>query len=136
MKPLFKAMQLAAAMAVFGIAQPAMAATDIMWWHAMSGELGRQVEKLAADFNASQSEYRIIPSYKGNYTETVTAAIFAFRSRSQPAKKPCSKEHHLHRHVPAVRLPGWMLSQGERLLSYATSSPRKTSLRCGARRKS
>jgi sn-glycerol 3-phosphate transport system substrate-binding protein len=78
-------MQLAAAMAVFGIAQPAMAATDIMWWHAMSGELGRQVEKLAADFNASQSEYRIIPSYKGNYTETVTAAIFAFRSRSQPA---------------------------------------------------
>ena len=26
-----------------------------------------------------------MPSYKGNYTETVTAAIFAFRSRSQPA---------------------------------------------------
>ncbi|WP_246801728.1 sn-glycerol-3-phosphate ABC transporter substrate-binding protein UgpB [Bradyrhizobium genosp. L] len=56
-----------------------------MWWHAMSGELGKQVEKLAADFNASQSEYRIVPSYKGNYTETVTSAIFAFRSRSQPA---------------------------------------------------
>ena len=51
----------------------------------MAGELGRQLEKLAADFNASQSEYRIVPSYKGNYTETVTAAIFAFRSRSQPA---------------------------------------------------
>ena len=51
----------------------------------MSGELGKQLEKLAADFNASQSEYRIVPSYKGNYTETVTAAIFAFRSRSQPA---------------------------------------------------
>jgi sn-glycerol 3-phosphate transport system substrate-binding protein len=56
-----------------------------MWWHAMSGELGRQVEKLSADFNASQTEYRIVPSFKGNYTETVTAAIFAFRSRSQPA---------------------------------------------------
>jgi sn-glycerol 3-phosphate transport system substrate-binding protein len=66
-------------------ASAALAATDIMWWHAMSGELGRQVEKLASDFNASQSEYRIVPSYKGNYTETVTAAIFAFRSRSQPA---------------------------------------------------
>ncbi|WP_342729043.1 sn-glycerol-3-phosphate ABC transporter substrate-binding protein UgpB [Bradyrhizobium sp. B097] len=56
-----------------------------MWWHAMSGELGKQLEKLAADFNASQSDYRIVPAYKGNYTETVTAAIFAFRSRSQPA---------------------------------------------------
>ena len=51
----------------------------------MSGELGRQLDKLATDFNASQSEYRIVPNYKGNYTETVTAAIFAFRSRSQPA---------------------------------------------------
>jgi sn-glycerol 3-phosphate transport system substrate-binding protein len=51
----------------------------------MSGELGKQVEKLAADFNASQADYRIVPSYKGNYTETVTAAIFAFRSHSQPA---------------------------------------------------
>jgi len=64
---------------------PARAATELAWWHAMSGELGRQLEKLAADFNASQSEYRVVPTYKGNYTATVTAAIFAFRSRSQPA---------------------------------------------------
>jgi sn-glycerol 3-phosphate transport system substrate-binding protein len=78
-------LQLAAAAAALGFASPAHAVTDVMWWHAMSGELGRQLEKLAADFNASQSEYRIVPSYKGNYTETVTAAIFAFRSRSQPA---------------------------------------------------
>jgi sn-glycerol 3-phosphate transport system substrate-binding protein len=75
----------AAAVAMVGLASPAFAVTDIMWWHAMSGQLGRQLEKLAADFNASQSEYRIVPSYKGNYTETVTAAIFAFRSRTQPA---------------------------------------------------
>ena len=78
-------LRLAAAAAAVAAASPAMAATDIMWWHAMSGELGRQLEKLAADFNASQTEYRVVPSYKGNYTETVTAAIFAFRSRSQPA---------------------------------------------------
>ena len=78
-------LQLAAVAAMVTLASPAWAVTEIMWWHAMSGELGRQLEKLASDFNASQSEYRIVPSYKGNYTETVTAAIFAFRSRSQPA---------------------------------------------------
>jgi len=78
-------LQLAAVAAVVSFTSPAQAVTDIMWWHAMSGELGRQLEKLAADFNASQSQYRIVPNYKGNYTETVTAAIFAFRSRSQPA---------------------------------------------------
>src|SRR6478672_6117951 len=67
------------------VAPPAAAATDIAWWHAMSGELGKQLEKLAADFNASQSDYRVVPSYKGNYNETAMAAIFAFRSRGQPA---------------------------------------------------
>src|ERR1700754_3760122 len=51
----------------------------------MSVQLGRQLEKLATDFNATQSEFRIVPSYKGNYTEKMTAAIFAFRSRGQPA---------------------------------------------------
>lgn len=78
-------LQIAVAAVAVASASPALAATDIVWWHAMSGELGRQLERLAADFNASQSEYRIVPSYKGNYTEAVTAAIFAFRSRSQPA---------------------------------------------------
>ncbi len=61
------------------------AATDIMWWHAMSGQLGKELEQVAEAFNASQTDYRIVPVYKGNYAETVTAAIFAFRSRSQPA---------------------------------------------------
>jgi sn-glycerol 3-phosphate transport system substrate-binding protein len=78
-------LRLAVGAAILIFASPARAVTDVMWWHAMSGELGRQLDKLAADFNASQSEYRIVPSYKGNYTETVTSAIFAFRSRSQPA---------------------------------------------------
>ena len=85
MSPAFRFLQFAAAAAAIGFASPASAVTDIMWWHAMSGELGRHLEGLAADFNASQSEYRIVPSYKGTYSETVMAAIFAFRSRNQPA---------------------------------------------------
>ena len=84
-KPASRWLRLAVLVAAIGLSSPARAVTEIMWWHAMSGELGRQLERLAADFNASQSEYRIVPSYKGNYTETVTAAIFAFRSRSQPS---------------------------------------------------
>jgi sn-glycerol 3-phosphate transport system substrate-binding protein len=83
-KPALRFLQWVAVAAALTTAAPARATTDIHWWHAMSGELGRQLEKLAADFNASQSEYRVVPSYKGNYTETVTSAIFAFRSRSQP----------------------------------------------------
>lgn len=85
MKYVVRLVQLAAVAVAIGLSSPAFAVTEIMWWHAMSGQLGRHVEKLAADFNASQSDYKVVPSYKGNYTETVTAAIFAFRSRSQPA---------------------------------------------------
>jgi sn-glycerol 3-phosphate transport system substrate-binding protein len=81
----FRCPALVAAAIALAAASPAYALTEIAWWHAMSGQLGRQLEKLATDFNASQSEFRIVPSYKGNYTETVTAAIFAFRSRGQPA---------------------------------------------------
>jgi sn-glycerol 3-phosphate transport system substrate-binding protein len=84
-KSVVRLLQLAAVLAATSFVPKASAATDITWWHAMSGELGKQVEKLASDFNASQTEYRIVPSYKGNYTETVTAAIFAFHSKSQPA---------------------------------------------------
>jgi sn-glycerol 3-phosphate transport system substrate-binding protein len=84
-KSAFRYAALVAAAIALAAASPAHAVTEIAWWHAMSGQLGRQLEKLATDFNASQSEFRIVPSYKGNYTETVTAAIFAFRSRGQPA---------------------------------------------------
>jgi sn-glycerol 3-phosphate transport system substrate-binding protein len=80
-----KVLRLAAAAVAIALVSPAHAVTEIQWWHAMSGQLGKQLEKLAADFNASQTDYRIVPTYKGNYTATVTASIFAFRSRSQPA---------------------------------------------------
>jgi sn-glycerol 3-phosphate transport system substrate-binding protein len=70
-------LRLAAGIVAIGLASAAQATTEIHWWHAMSGQLGKHLEKLAADFNASQSEYRIVPAYKGNYTETVTASIFA-----------------------------------------------------------
>jgi sn-glycerol 3-phosphate transport system substrate-binding protein len=76
----------AAAAAIMLMATPAPAApVEIQWWHAMPGELGRQLDKIAGDFNASQSEYRIVPTYKGLYAETMTVALFTFRARQHPA---------------------------------------------------
>ncbi len=66
-------------------AAAAVAQTEIQWWHAMGGVNGERVDKIAADFNATQSDYKIVPVYKGNYTETMTAAIAAFRAGEQPA---------------------------------------------------
>ena len=62
----------------------ARAATEVQWWHAMGGALGEKVNDIAAGFNASQSDYRVTPLYKGNYTETMTGAIAAFRAGEHP----------------------------------------------------
>ncbi len=62
----------------------AEAAIEIQWWHAMGGQLGEKVAEIAEGFNASQDEYEVKPVYKGNYTETMTAAIAAFRAGEQP----------------------------------------------------
>src|SRR5215510_648117 len=62
----------------------ASAAVEIQFWHAMQGERGRQLEKLVAGFNDSQSDYEIVPVYKGSYTDTLSAAIVALRTRQQP----------------------------------------------------
>lgn len=72
------------ALALTGFAAGANAAVEIQWWHAMGGVNGERVNKIAADFNASQSDYTVVPAYKGNYTETMTAAIAAFRADEQP----------------------------------------------------
>jgi sn-glycerol 3-phosphate transport system substrate-binding protein len=61
------------------------AVTEISWWHAMGGELGTKLEEIANKFNASQSDYKIVPVFKGTYPETLTAAIAAFRANQQPA---------------------------------------------------
>ena len=64
---------------------PARAAIEIQWWHAMQNELKRLLEQLATDFNGTQSEYKVVPVAKGLYTETLSAAILALRSRQHPA---------------------------------------------------
>ncbi len=74
----------AAAMMFTGLVSNTFAATEIQWWHAMGGVNGERIDKMAADFNATQSDYKVVPVYKGNYTETMTAAVAAFRAKEQP----------------------------------------------------
>lgn len=73
-----------AALFAAGSSTAAFAETKITWWHAMGGQLGETVNKIAEDFNASQTEYKITPVFKGTYEETLTAGIAAFRAGQQP----------------------------------------------------
>jgi len=60
------------------------AATDVQFWHAFTGRLGELVAEQVETFNSSQSDYKIVASHKGNYSETLNAGIAAFRAKEQP----------------------------------------------------
>jgi sn-glycerol 3-phosphate transport system substrate-binding protein len=66
------------------VATPAHAQVEIQWWHAMGGALGEWVNDLAKGFNDSQKAYKVVPTFKGSYPETLTAGIAAFRAGNQP----------------------------------------------------
>jgi sn-glycerol 3-phosphate transport system substrate-binding protein len=76
---------LIAVLASLGLASTAaQAQTEIQFWHSMGGALGDKVNELANNFNKSQSQYKVVPSYKGQYPESMTAAIASFRAGNAP----------------------------------------------------
>ena len=68
--------------AVFSLS--AQAQIEVQWWHSMTAINGEWVNDLAKEFNASQSVYKIVPTYKGQYDESMAAAIAAFRAGNAP----------------------------------------------------
>src|SRR5437016_7503662 len=71
--------------ALLGLAAQAQAVTEIQWWHSMTGANNDRVNALAKRFNDTQKDYKVTAVYKGQYDESMTAAIAAFRSGNAPA---------------------------------------------------
>ena len=75
---------LALAVVVAPAAKSEGAPIEIPWWHAMTSVNGELVNKMAEEFNVSQSHYKVVPVYKGGYADTMQAAIAAFRAGNPP----------------------------------------------------
>jgi len=73
-----------AAFLLSGASLPALAATEIQWWHAMTGANNDLIVKLSNDFNAAQADYKVTPVYKGGYADTMNAGIAAYRAGQAP----------------------------------------------------
>ena len=82
MKPMILAAAVAAAIAVMTAASAEP--VELQWWHAMTAVNGERINKIAADFNASQKDYKVTAVFKGSYAEAMTAAIAAFRAGQAP----------------------------------------------------
>ncbi len=76
--------RLLAAATAIAVATPALAQTEIQWWHAMTGGNNDIVNRLSDEFNASQKDYKIVPTFKGPYPDTMNAGIAAFRAGTAP----------------------------------------------------
>ncbi|GAB4554117.1 MAG: sn-glycerol-3-phosphate ABC transporter substrate-binding protein UgpB [Rhizobacter sp.] len=79
-----KPLALVSSLLALALSGPAQAQVEIQWWHSMTGGLNDWVLDLANGFNASQKDYKIVPTYKGTYDETMPAAIAAFRAGTAP----------------------------------------------------
>jgi sn-glycerol 3-phosphate transport system substrate-binding protein len=81
----FRGFMLGAATAIaLAAATPAYAQIELQWWHAMTGGNNEVIVKLANEFNESQKEYKVVPTYKGSYPDTMNAGIAAFRAGNAP----------------------------------------------------
>src|SRR5512140_2503508 len=60
------------------------AQTEIQWWHSMTGALSDKLNEIATKFNASQTELKVVPTYKGSYAESMAASIAAYRAKNPP----------------------------------------------------
>jgi len=79
---------IATAVLAAGLSQPLTKAIaepiELQWWHAMTAVNADRVNKIAADFNASQDAYKIIPVFKGTYAETMNVGVAAYRAGNAP----------------------------------------------------
>lgn len=57
----------------------------VVWWHSMSGELGKAIDKLVADFNASQKDVVVEAVFQGTYDESLNKMKTSMDSKSGPA---------------------------------------------------
>ena len=78
------ALTAAATLGSLGLPAQAQTQTEILWWHSMTGGLNEWVNDLAKQFNDSQKDYKVVPTFKGNYDESMTAAMAAFRAGNSP----------------------------------------------------
>ena len=63
----------------------ALGRIKIMFWESMAGSLGTATNHIVEQFNHSQKQYQVIPVFKGNYNESLTSLVAAFRAKQQPA---------------------------------------------------
>jgi sn-glycerol 3-phosphate transport system substrate-binding protein len=65
--------------------EPAKEPVKVVWWHSMSGELGKAADKLVSDFNASHPDIKVEGVFQGTYDESLNKLKASMDSKSGPS---------------------------------------------------
>ncbi|MGO4108399.1 ABC transporter substrate-binding protein [Paenibacillus sp. YAF4_2] len=65
--------------------EPAKEPVKVVWWHSMSGELGKAANKLVSDFNASHPDIKVEGVFQGTYDESLNKLKASMDSKSGPS---------------------------------------------------
>lgn len=67
--------------------------TEIVFWTALSGNYDEVIKQIAADFNASQDQWVVVPEYQGNYYDIAAKLQAALLDGSEPeiVQMECSR---------------------------------------------
>ncbi|WP_219833917.1 ABC transporter substrate-binding protein [Paenibacillus sp. R14(2021)] len=57
----------------------------VVWWHSMSGELGKAVTQLVSDFNAAHPDIQVEEVYQGAYDDSLNKLKASMDSKSGPS---------------------------------------------------
>lgn len=62
----------------------ALAKTEVTFWHAMSGELGKAIDYLTEQFNAQNPDIQVESIYQGRYSDLNTKLVASVSARTTP----------------------------------------------------
>ena len=57
------------------------APTQIIFWHSMQGSFSQNLNIIIQQFNSTQSDYQVVPIYKGNYPNLLADILKAFKDK-------------------------------------------------------
>ncbi|WP_276353842.1 ABC transporter substrate-binding protein [Cohnella caldifontis] len=66
-------------------AEPKAEPVKVVWWHSMSGELGKAIDHLVEEFNESHPDIQVEAAFQGSYDESLSKMKTAMGSGSGPS---------------------------------------------------
>jgi ABC-type glycerol-3-phosphate transport system substrate-binding protein len=103
---------LVATLLLANLPSPSVAATEIQFWHAMTGSVGERVNDIAAKFTASQRDYVVKAGSQGDVSANLQRRRRGVSGEAATAHRPGLRARHTGHAIVGHGLPGVSAHEG------------------------